>query len=229
MFIFPAHRFNPGIVKAGVASRVIYGGTSLAGDQDVIATDGGGWWEIVYSEIDLDSVELQRLWEMWTSHMAGGVQAFLVPVLSLETAPRPVAGNGLAMPSAIYADDDDFPTEVRFASPYIVAEVGASAALRATTLIIEVTQGARIMGGEKFSIGARAYKVERVTARSGLQATCTISPPLRAAVAPGDAVNFEWPAVLCHLVPGQDLNPSMQFGMHGSINVAFQETFYVVS
>lgn len=225
MHIFPAHKFNPDPVKAGVSPRVITGGESLAGDTDVIATDGGGRWEIVYSDLDLDSPENQRLWEAWTSYMAGGARAFLAPVLSVDTAPRPVAGNGLATPSDIWADDDQFPTEVRFASPYIVAEVVDAAILRATTLTILVTQGARIQGGEKFSIGDRAYKIERVTARNGFEATCTISPPLREAVDAGAAVNFEWPVVQCRLAPGQDLNPDIQLGMYGSISVAFIEDF----
>lgn len=223
LYVFPAHRFNPDPVKADVVPRVVSGGTALSGDEDVIQADGGGRWEINYGEIDVDGVELQRLWDAWTGHLSGGVQPILVPILSLATAPRPIAGNGLADPSDFYDDDDYFPTDVRFASPLIVAAVSASAALRATTLQVAVSQGAAIQPGMKFSIGYRAYKVERVTARSGMTATCIVSPPLREAVSVGAAVNFDWPVVVCRAVVGQDLAATVTLGMFGTTTVSFVE------
>lgn len=225
MFIFPVHLFNPASIKAGVVENVISGGQALSGDEDVIATDGGGRWQITYSGINLRTAEQERKWDAWASHLAGGARAIYVPLVSLRTAPRPVAGVGLARPSAIYADDPYFPTEVRFASPYIVAQTVGAAALRATTLTILVTQGARIQGGEKFSINGRAHKIERVTARNGMQATCIISPPTRAAIGAGTAVEFGWPYVQCKAAIGQDLIPDMSFGRNGAVSVTFVEDF----
>lgn len=225
MFIFPAHRFNPDPVKAGLSERVITGGESLSGDTDVISTDGGGRWEITYAGMALDDPDLQRLWEQWTSHMGGGVTPILVPILALDTAPRPVAGSAPARPSDLYADDDAFPTAVHFAAPYIAAHLAADAALRATSLSILITQGARILGGEQFSLANRAHKIERVTARSGMQATCIISPPLRAAATSGDAVNFEWPVVQCRLATGQDLTPERAWDGSSTVSASFVEDF----
>lgn len=223
MFIFPAHRFNPDPVRADVVPRVVSGGTALSGEEDVIQTDGGGRWEISYGEMDVDGIDLQRLWDAWTGHLAGGAQSVLVPILSLGTAPRPIAGNGFADPSDIYADDEYFPTEVRFASPHIVSVVGANAALRATTLQIVIEQGSRIQPGVKFSIGRRAYKVNRVTASGGLSATCVITPPLREAVTAGTSVNFDWPVVEARAVLGQDLGAAISLGMFGTTAISFVE------
>ena len=225
MFIVPAHVFNPEPVQADVVSRVISGGTALNGDEDVIATDGGGRWEISWGEIDLDTVYQRRLWGAWSSHLSGGAQPVLVPLLSLDTAPRPIAGNGLATPSDIYANDDWFPTEVRFASPLIQAVVVSVADLRATTLTILVTQGAPVQPGVRFSIGNRAYKVVRVTARDRHIATCIISPPLRNAVEAGAAVNFNWPVVQARSVIGQSLAQSVSFGSFATVSVNFVEDF----
>jgi len=224
-FIFPAHRFNPDPVKADVQVRTIQGGTSLAGETDVIATDGGGRWEITYFDLDLDSPALQRLLASWNSFMAGGAKSFLVPLLSIDTAPRPLSGGEATDPGAFAVDDDRFPLEVGYVTPHIVAEVAADAALRATTLRILVTTGSEIEGGEKFSIGTRGYKVERVLSRSGMTATCLITPPLRLAVSQGDAVNFDWPVTRCHLVPGQDISPEISLGLYGSIGISFEEDF----
>jgi hypothetical protein len=223
MFIFPAHRFNPDPVKADVVPRVVSGGTAIGGEEDVIQTDGGGRWEISYGEMDVDGADLQRLWDAWTGHLSGGVQPVLVPLLSLDTAPRPVAGNGLACPSDLYADDDYFPTEVRFASPYIIAAVAAPAALRATTLQLVVSQGAAVQPGMKFSVGSRGFKIEQVLSRNGLAATVKVSPPAREPIAAGASADFDWPVVVCRAAIGQDLAAAMSLGMYGSTSITFVE------
>lgn len=224
MFVFPAHRFNPNPVKAGVVERVVTGSESIAGDEDVVSTDGGGRWTIEYGEIDLDDPDMKRLWTMWSGHLAGGAQVVLVPVLTLDTAPRPFAGSGPATPSDILTDDPDFPQSVGFAGTYIVANVAADAALRATTIEIEVSQGAQIKGGEVFSLGDRAHEIVRVTGRDGSKATCLIRPPLRGAVEEGASVNFDWPVVRCRMSPDQDTIPAMSLG-YGSSAVSFVEDF----
>lgn len=224
MFIVPAHVFNPDPVTADVVPRTISGGTAISGEEDVIQTDGGGRWEVSWGEIDLDTVYQRRLWDAWTSHLAGGSQPVLVPLLSVDTAPRSVAGNGLAVPSDLYVDDEWFPTEARFASPHIVAAVGTNAALRATTLTIVISQGAAVQPGVKFSIGRRAYKVERVLSRNGLAATCKISPPLREPATAGGAVNFDWPVVQCRAVIGQGLAAQVSYGF-STVSVSFVEDF----
>lgn len=224
--IFPTHRFNPTPIKAGIVENVISGGVALSGDEDVIATDGGGRWRITYSNINLRGPALLRLWDAWVSHMAGGAQPILVPLVSLTTAPRPVAGNGLARPSGIYANDPQFPTEVRFASPYIVATTVGVTALRATTITIAVAQGARIGGGERFSIGGRSHKIERVLSRpTEMSAVCVINPPTRSAIAAGASVNFEWPVVQAKAVPGQDLDPDVSYGRNATVSISFVEDF----
>lgn len=225
LYIWPAHIFNPTSIKADPVENVITGGAALNGDEDVIATDGGGRWKITFGGIVLRSPKLIRAWDAWTSHMAGGARAFLAPLVSGQTAPRPFAGSGIARPSALHADDDLFATAVGYASPFIVATTVGNAALRATALTINVAQGARLNGGEKFSIGRRAHKVERVTARAGQQATVIISPPLRQAVAGGSAVNFEWPVVQAKLIPGQDLTPDLAFGRRADMSISFVEDF----
>lgn len=226
LYVWPAHLFNPKSIKADPVENVITGGQALNGDEDVIATDGGGRWRITFSGIDLRSPKLIRAWDAWTSHLKGGARAFLCPLVSMQTAPRPSAGGGVARPSSIHADDEYFPTSVAYAAPYISATTVGSVPLRATTLVINVTQGARIQGGEKFGLlGRRGHKVERVLSRNGQQATVLISPPTRAAIPGGSAVNFEWPLVQSKLIPGQDLAPDLMFGRRAEMSISFVEDF----
>lgn len=225
MIIVPVHLWNPNPVKADVFPRVISGGEALNGDEDVIQTDGGGRWEITYSEIDLDGPDALRVWDQWTSYLAGGARVVLAPVLLLETGPRPIGGDGALMPSDLHYDDIAFPTVVRMAAPYIVARVAANAPLRATSVQIEVTLGARLRGGERFSIGDRAYKVERVTARAGQTATCIITPPLRAPIVTDMIVNFDWPVVRAKAVVGQSLAADVFNGQFSTVSLSLVEDF----
>ena len=222
--IFPVHLFNPGTVRVGVKQNVIDGGTAINGEQTVIATDGGGRWEIMFSDISISNPRIERYYRQWTSFLAGGAGICLVPLLSLKTAPRPALGRSPMRVSELYTNDTVFPTETRFASPYIVAETVGSVALRATSIVIDVTRGSRIVGGETFGIGERAHIIERVTAISGQQATCTISPPTREAIADAATVNFEWPYVKCRAVIGQDSAPELSFG-YGRVSFSFVEDF----
>lgn len=225
MYVWPAHLFNPTGIKADVAPIMISGGVALNGDETVVQTDGGGRWQITYSGIVLRSPQMIRKWDAWTSYMPG--KAFLVPLVSLLTAPRPHAGGMVARPSSIAADDDYFPEDVRYAVPHIIAETVGDMP-NPVTVTINVIQGARIEGGEKFSIpGMRGHKIERVTSRSGQMATCIISPPARPGIPAGSSVNFEWPVVQCKLVLGQDLSPNLSYGRRAEMTISFAEDFSV--
>lgn len=226
--IFPAHIFCPETVTAAVVPDVVSGGTSLAGEQDIIEADGGGRWMITMGGIALDDPATQRLWKAWAAKLSGGAFSVLVPLLSVATAPRPIAGNGLATPSDIHANDDHFPTEVRFASPYIVAALAAPVALRGTTMQIAVTQGAAVQPGMDLSIGIRAYTVQEVVSRSGLTATVKVTPPAREAIASGAAVNFDWPVVVARAAAGQNLSAAISFGLYADTEIQFvEDTAYV--
>lgn len=230
MFTFPTNLFNPANIKLAPAGRTISGGESLLGETDVIRTDGGGYWVVAFAGIDLLSRDEIRAWEAWESHLAGGVQRCLVPVPSLLTAPRPTAGGRLAMPSALVPTSEDrcFPEALAFAAPLIVAKVTSAAALRATTIVINIEQGARLQGGERFAVnhpakGRRMYRVERVTARSGQQATCIVWPPMREAIAANTAADFDWPSFVATLVPDSDISPDIGMGDDATVEVTFRE------
>lgn len=230
MYIFPVHHFRPTSVSAGPVPHVVSGGTDLTGDETTIQADGGGRWAISYSGITLRSTFQLRLWDSWASYLAGGSRAVLCPILSLSTAPRPIAGNGLMHPSKLQADDERFPNSVAFASPYIIARVTAPVAARATIMTIEVEQGAQIAGGEKFAINGRGFLIERVISRPGLQsATVVVSPPAREAIGANTAANFDWPTVQSKVVIGQNLTPNTLFGRTASVSISFVEDFSAAS
>lgn len=219
-YIFPVHLFNPAAVNARPVAQVISGGTSLSGIEETIATDGGGRWVVEYSGIELRTPQQQRVWSAWAGYLAGGVVECLVPLLSLATAPRPMAWDGPRRVSTLVVDDPVFPTSVQYAAPLIAASLADDADVRATTLAIDLTSAGEILGGEKLSIGEYAYKIVRKTGAN----TFNVTPPLREAVSEDDAVEFNWPLVKCRAAPGQDLETPITRGRFSTVSIVFLES-----
>jgi len=224
-FIFPTHIFNPRTIKPTRARRIITGGQPISGAaEDVIEIDGGGFWLWSFGEIHLRTTHLLRAWDAWDNYLAGGTVEFWLPVASIATAPLPT----LIRTPGIATDADIFPTAAAFAIPLVRASVVGARTLRDTTITINVSQGRRLEGGEKFSIahsdGPGLYSVTRVTAQSGQVSTVKIWPPLRAAVANAETVNFDWPLMRARLAPGYDMSPQVMNGRHATAEVQFVES-----
>lgn len=232
MLTFPTHLFNPARIAIRPSSVVIEGGESLTGEVDVIRTDGGGHWVCDMMGIQLLTIDHVRAWRAWQDELDAGVTRVLVPIADVRFAPRPLIGRRLARPSDLHPGSADpyFPEAVGFASPLIVATITEPAALRDTELVITVTRGARIKGGEMLAInhptqGRRVYRCGRVLARPAEQvATVKIRPPLREAVADNTVADFDWPSFVGTLVPNTDITPEIEVGC-APVNISFREAF----
>lgn len=232
MLTFPTHLFNPARVTLRPAGAVISGGESLIGEQDVIRTDGGGFWTVTLAGVELLSPDQIRAWRAWEDHLDGGVTKVLVPVPDVRQAPRTMAGGILASPSRLVATSGNpyFPEATAFATPFVVARTTQPAPLRATAVTIEVERGHRLRGGEVFAIthptqGRRCYRTGRILGRSGQIATVTIRTPLREAIAANTACDFDWPSLVCTLVPDTDISPELSYGRSGTVDITFREAF----
>lgn len=226
-YVFPTHLVNPTSLKPTKIRRVLSGGQSLTQVEDVVEIDSGGLWSWTLSGIALYSPKLLRLWEAWDNHLGGGSVECWLPVASVKTSPRPSAGGGLMTPSnLVYDGDEFFPTDVRRASAYITSSMTSAAAMGATQISLTILQGARVMGGEKFSIihpnGPGLYSIGRAISRSGQSATVQIWPPLRDDVSNGALLNFDWPMMRARLQPGYDMSGAIEYGV-SDVEVSFIE------
>lgn len=231
MLTFPTHLFNPLSVTMRPVSAVITGGESLAGETDVISTDGGGFWQVAMTGVELIGPDQIRAWRAWEDTLEGGVEKVLVPVADIRQAPLPIVGGRRARPVNLAAGSDDpyFPEAVGFPAPIIVARIVGAAALRATTVTLEVLRGSRLRGGEIFAVthptkGRRCYRVRRVLSRDGQRATVSIRMPLREAVTANTPVDFDWPSLVATLDPNADISPAIENG-HSSVGITFREAF----
>ena len=87
MLTFPTHLFRPANVQLRRSGMALTGGESLSGQTDMIRTDGGGYWIVNMSGIELFTPDAIRAWRAWEDHLDGGVEPVLVPVADVRQAP----------------------------------------------------------------------------------------------------------------------------------------------
>jgi len=199
MKVFPTCLFAPNGTEADIELRTISGGTAISGDETLIGTDGGGRVFVELEDFYLDDPETALAWSAISAWMDGGLRPMIVPICDAIHQPT----NGFTyLP---HSDDTPFSDESLYEQGDCVVHLAADAALRATTLYLDITElGRPLVGGEWLSIDHetwrwRAYKIAEIIAQDATSATITIRPPLREAAAEGAEVDFNAPRCVMHL------------------------------
>ena len=189
-------------------NQTVSGPASLTGRQQVIGADAG-YWKIEFANIPVHGAERIRKWHELEALIEGRLNPVLVPVYIGDRGPgdEPFFGDGSG-----FSDHPD-----------ITAHVHSSAAVRATTLQINVTYGGPLKAGMPFSIGVRLYRITSVVAQSGDLHTVTVRPPLREVVAGGTAVEFNRPVCKCRLASDNAMDLPLAFNRYGFASVSFVE------
>lgn len=187
---------NPGVSTAGISRRS--------------RTEGGGLWTCQMSAVEIWTPQQLHLAEAMKLQIDVGITPVLVARFNQHLAPVP---EGFALDTLVgHSDGSSFSDGGLYPGGAIVASLAASAALRATTLQIEFTLAAALLGGEPFSIdhagvGKRLYGIAGVWGTVGGVTTVTIRPPLREAVASGTPLDFDDPGCVMSLVNEDWLSP----------------------
>lgn len=222
MKVFPTCLFAPDGQEADLDRRIISGGTALSGNEDVVATDGGG--RVFYEIADpyLDEPATALAWRALSAYLDGGVRPIIVPFC--DGRHQPV---GALIPTP-HSDGTTFSDESEY-EPTLIGEAVGAADLRATTMSIRINALPRpLLGGEWFSIDHpsmrwRAYRIAEVLSVAGSIATVSFRPPLREAVSNGDEIDFGNPRCTMRL-EGAMRSP-MQMGFASGGPVRFVEDF----
>jgi hypothetical protein len=221
MKVFPTRLFYFQGIDPEIDRRVVSGGVAVSGDEDTIGTDGGGRVTVELSSADLDSPKVAAAWSAIDALSDGGPVPFIVPLTDarrqmMGTVTTPIGG----LPWWSEAD---------FADTAPHAFLTASAALRATTIAVDVTNlPAAIHAGIWLSIDHpvmrhRAYKIAEVKSDNGSVAVLSIRPPLRRAAMGGAAVEFLDPKCVMRIDGG--LKSASMFGYVEPGSVRFVEDF----
>lgn len=215
-----------------LSARNVSGGRAISGATPMARMDGGGLWGCKLQDIQVSTATQLRCWGALQAALDGGATPVVVANRMLITAPWPtVSGALVTEPYAATCDDtatcDDGAT---FDEPVIAATLAAAAALRATTLTIEITIGAALQGGEYFSIehdtySHRLYQVATAVANDDGTTTITVRPPLREATAIDTRLDFDNPKCVMQLATPDEMELALQRRLYGDGNVRFIESF----
>lgn len=214
--------FAPDGIEADLERRVISGGTALNGEEDVIATDGGGRWFFQLSDPYLDEPDIAQAWRAMSAYCGPGR-----PVIVAFCDPRhQPAANFVTVP---HSDGTPFSDDTEYAQGGAIGRAVADAALRATTLTIDTaTFEDDLVGGERFTIVHdtlldRAYEISEIIAVDGDNVTVTFEPPLREAIAAGASIDFANPRCVMRL--DGDMRSPTNMGYAESDGARFVEHF----
>jgi hypothetical protein len=224
MKVFPTCLFAPNDFQADLERRTISGGESLSGDEDLIATDGGGRVFVEIADTFLDDPEPALAWRALDAYCDGGVRAIIVPFCDGRHQPT----NGSA--SVPHSDLATFSDEAEYSQGDASGEVAADAALRATVLVLSgLIMPRALLGGEWLSIDHptmrwRAYRIAEILEQDTEAGTAMVSirPPLREAVTAGESVDFAKPR--CVMRPDGGLPSPTNMG-YASGSARFVEDF----
>jgi hypothetical protein len=221
--IFDERTLRPRRIDADPVVRSVSAGRSLAGTEVAVATDTG-YWTVDLSGIPVNTVREQRYWRALAAQLNGRTGTICVPVGGAFIAPWPLDANGqpVARRALTHSDGTGFSDGASYTQDRIIATIRA-AALRATSVVIDLVEGQPLEPGHIFGVGEeRAYKIVTAVVQDGAYA-CTITPPLRAAVAADTTARFDRPRVRCRLASDDGMRPGFDLDRFATMSVSFVE------
>lgn len=219
------------------------GGAALGGGEQIVFSPGPRWGAAMTLDLRLrESDELLALRALRTN-LKGRANPVALPnfdgqrlswpeELTADGNPtgvilHPGVTRDKALDGTLYADPE-IPTESE-----IAATVKTDAALRATTVAIDISQGGLILAGQQFgTLDKRLYEIGTIVSRVGTVTTVTIMPPLRAASAgetvlggpgSGDQLSFTRPTCLMRCMNLNDELRKLEVLRFATLNLEFVE------
>lgn len=210
MLIWPAALMPPETEGWRLRGVSMNPGVSTAGTARLSRTDGGGLWVCEMGTVEVWTSQQLHLAAVMDLQLEAGITPIIVPRFNQHLAPLP-AGASLGVLVG-HSDGSSFSDGGLYSGPSIISALTAPAALRATTLQIDVTLAGALLGAEPFSIdhpvqGRRLYGIHSVGETVAGVTTVTIRPPLREAAAAGTVLDFDNPGCVMRLANEDWLSP----------------------
>jgi hypothetical protein len=223
-----------------IAGNTMAPGQTGAGVMTIGRSDGGGYWTCTMSAVSLSGrkgigdIGRDRpkfstlLWRAVRQVCAGGVNVIVVPRNDALFRPFPSGASEFGL--IRHSDGTPFDDGTGYYQPVIDVITYDAAALRATTLGLQLLNAGPLVGGESFSInhptvGWRLYEIATVDYVDAAHAVVTFNPPLREAVASGTDVEFDRPRCTMRLANAGAMDLSVQPWTFNSADASFVEAF----
>jgi hypothetical protein len=216
-----------------VVGSTVSPGQSASGVFTRARMDGGGYWRAEYGSINLRTADHVRAWRAVDVLCDSGASPIVVPMCDKRQMPAPIV-NGKPLYSygkISHSDGTLFSDGTGYYQPVVRAVAFNSAALRATTMQIQVLYGSPLRGGEIFSInhpsqGWRCYQIGTVQTNDVGVSTVTFRPPLRDVVASGAVIEFDRPRCTMMLADPNVLKLTMTMRRFANPDASFIEYIF---
>jgi hypothetical protein len=185
-------------------------------------SDGGGFWQAKLNNVRFRDRLDTLLWRALRQIANGGVVPLIVYRRDTTWAPFP----GSLTESILPDNYAYFDNGAGYYTPIIDVTCSGGAALRATSMSVNLKNCAALQGGECFSIkhptfGWRLYEIATVTDN-----VITFNPPLREAIVDGDRLEFDRPRCLMKLASSSAMDLNNTTYPFSLASVVFVETKY---
>lgn len=219
--VWPHRVLIPAAIEANVVPFSRSGGRTLGGLERVTRTDRG-FWSITYKGVPLKSAADRRMFNALGVHCSGMATPIVVPVWSNDTAEWPAGSrNGVILTP--HSDGSSFDDESLYSQPAIGVSLVGAAAIGATSVTLRIGYGIDELIGVRFSYEHALYQTGFPTLIDGTDWTVPITPPIRAPIPDGAALEFGLPTCLVRLASDRELDTSFTAGFFDRVDVAFVE------
>lgn len=222
--VFPIESLWPDSCRWRLINSAFSGGITESQDQRLAVTSGGGKWvcdmSIPLIGINgLTNARAVKLARAFVLGCDGGATPVIVPYFNQAEAPWPL---GVPPGTVPFSDDATFSDGSEFQSGAISITASA-AALRATSLTIDIGVSGELEGGEMYSInhpvrGKHLYAIIRINGN-----VISARPPAREAIDDDTALNFDTPGCVMILTNADDAMEAITPPYQSRLNLSFRE------
>ena len=196
---------------------VTFDGRSQRGAPDA------GYWTATLSDIVINTDDRVLEFRALIASLQGGLVPVIVGPCDCRRVPRPPAGSSAhGIP---YADQVRHSDGTGFRQSSIIVAATTAAALRATSLTVDILAAGDLRRGHYFSIRDRLYMITSVPEVAGDKASFRFLPPLREPVAAGDSIEFEHPRATMRLASGDSGQMDLEARRFARPSVELEESF----
>lgn len=215
-----------------LSGMTLSGGQTASGVMPVARIDGGGLWKSTLTAVGVYTADRRRAFRAFSAIADGGAQPIILPCIETYDAPWPIV-NGApqrALPASPHSDGSTFSDGTSYDNSMIAAKVTVQAALRATSLIVQMIAGDNFHGGEHFAIDHptnrwRLYRVRTAVLNTDGTWAITFRPPLREAIPLGTFLEFDRPKCVMRLARPDAMDTTFETFWFAQVSPDFIEAF----
>lgn len=209
-----------------------FGPPSSGGLRQVVSNDAG-FWQMTLGGVPIRTADQVREWRWLVAAGQGGIEDIIVGLFDCRQAPRPFAGRGVEDVGIPHSDGSTFSDGAGYSQSLVRMTLHADAALRATSITVNIIIAGRVKRGMFFSIGDRLHIITSAPTISvaggdlgaGQRISFNFLPPLREAVTAGDVVEMGKPKATMRLASADAGRLTLRTGRFGDPDVELVEAW----